>query len=91
MAGFEADLPAIEAAATALRGAADSLALPVSAPGDVGPGRLGAVVAALLAGAEADLAAARATTADLSETVVRVRDTYAELDTDVASRFDLGP
>ncbi len=91
MAGFEADLPAIDAAVTALRGATDSLAVPVSPPGDVGPGRLGSVVAALLTSAESDLAAARATTAELSETVTRVRDPYAELATDAASRFDLGP
>jgi hypothetical protein len=91
MTGFEADLPAIESAATALRGATDSLAVTVSPPGDVGPGRLGSVVAALLATAESDLAAARATTAELAQTVTGVRDTYAELDTDAASRFDLGP
>jgi|RhiMethySRZTD1v2_1073278.scaffolds.fasta_scaffold2670699_2 hypothetical protein len=91
MSGFEADLPAIDTAATALRGATDSLTVTVSPPGDVGPGRLGAVVAELLTTAESDLAAARATTAELAETVTRVRNTYAELDTDAASRFDLGP
>lgn len=91
MAGFEADLPAIDAAATALRGASDALTVSVSPPGDVGPGRLGAVVAELLATAESDLATARATTNELAETVDRVRNTYAELDMDAASRFDLGP
>lgn len=88
MTGFEADLPAIDSAATALRGATDALAVTVSPPGDVGPGRLGAVVAELLGTAESDLATARATTTELAETVTRVRDTYAELDTDAAGRFD---
>lgn len=91
VAGFEADLPEIDAAATALRGATDSLTVRVSPPGEIGPGRLDAVVAELLTTAESDLAAARATTAELAETVDRVRDTYAELDMDAASRFDLGP
>jgi len=49
------------------------------------------VVAELLATAESDLATARATTTELAETVDRVRNTYAELDMDAASRFDLGP
>lgn len=91
MTGFEADLPAMDAAATALRGATDSLAVTVSPPGDVGPGRLGEVVATLLATAESDLAAARAAAADLADSVVHVRNTYADLDTDAVTRFDLDP
>jgi hypothetical protein len=91
MTGFEADLPAIDAAATALRAATDALVVPVSPPGDVGPGQLGPAVSALLQSAEADLADARASVTGLAETVATVRETYAELDTDAASRFDLGP
>jgi hypothetical protein len=91
MTGFEADLPAIDSAATALRAATDALSVTVSSPGDVGPGRLGPAVAALLAGAEADLTRTRTTVTELSENVTRVRDTYAELDTDAATRFDPGP
>jgi hypothetical protein len=92
MSGFAADLPGIGAAATALRAAADSLSDVTPAPaGDVGPGRLGPAVAALLGAVEADLAAAVESVAELSETVTRVRDSYAELEGDAAGRFDQAP
>jgi hypothetical protein len=91
MTGFGADLPAISSAAAVLRAATDALAVTVTPPGDVGPGQLGAAVAALLTTAEADLTRTRATVTELSENVTRVRDTYVELDTGSASRFDLGP
>ncbi|MFL6119805.1 hypothetical protein [Actinophytocola sp.] len=91
MTGFEADLPAIGSAAAALRTAADSLAVELAPPGDVGPGRLGPAVAALLATASADLASARTTVTEMSASVARVRDTYADLDMGAASRFDQGP
>lgn len=91
MTGFEADLPAIGSAAKALSAATDALAVSFSPPGDVGPGRLGPAVTALLGTAESTVTTARSTVTALSETVTRVRDTYAELDTDSANRFDLGP
>jgi hypothetical protein len=91
VAGFAADLPAIGAAATSLRAATDALTVDVTPPGDVGPGRLGPAVAALLRAAEADLGRARTAVADLSDAVDTARDTYAELDTDAATRFDHGP
>jgi hypothetical protein len=91
MTGFEADLPAIGSAAKALRAAADALTVQLVPPGDVGPGRLGPAVAALLRSAEDDLANARTAVTDLSAGVRKVRDTYADLDTNAASRFDLGP
>lgn len=91
MTGFSADLPGIAAAEKALRAAADDLEVDLTPAGDVGPGRLGVVVGALLTGAEADVARARATVTTLAESAARVRDTYTELDTDAASRFDQGP
>ncbi len=91
MTGFAADLPGIAAAEAVLRAAADDLELDLTPAGDVGPGRLGAVVGALLAGAEQDVARARATVTGLSESVRQVRDTYTGLDSDAASRFDQGP
>lgn len=89
MTGFTADLPAIDSAAASLRAAADTLTVDLAPPGDVGPGLLGPAVVALAQAAEADLARVRTTVTELSETVVTVRDTYVELDTDAASRFDL--
>jgi hypothetical protein len=91
MTGFEADLFAIDSAAAALRTAADALTVDLTQPGDVGPGRLGPAVAALLATASADLAGARTTVTEMSDGVARVRDTYADLDMGAASRFDQGP
>lgn len=91
MTGFEADLPGIEAAAAALRDAADALDVSLAPAGDVGPGRLNAVVSALLTHAEADVARARASVAELAGSVTRVRDSYVELDTGAASRFDQAP
>jgi hypothetical protein len=89
--GFAADLPGLAAAESALRATADDLEVDLVPVGDVGPGRLGVVVAALLAGAESDVARARASVTALAESVGRVRETYAELDTDAASRFDRRP
>jgi hypothetical protein len=89
--GFSADLPGIAAAESALRAAADDLEIDLTPAGEVGPGRLDAVVGALLAGAEADVARARASVTALSESVREVRRTYTELDSDAASRFDQGP
>jgi hypothetical protein len=89
--GFAADLPGIAAAEAVLRAAADDLEIDFTPAGDVGPGRLGAVVGALLAGAASDVARARATVTGLSESVRQVGDTYTELDSDAASRFDQGP
>jgi len=91
--GFAADLPAIGATAKALRSTADSVAaavadLDASACADLGPGRLGGAAAALVADARADLGrvlGAVTADADLAE---QVRDSYAELDTDTATRFD---
>jgi hypothetical protein len=91
MTGFDADLPGIGAAAQALRAATDTLAVTVAPAGDVGPGMLGPAVAALLGTAESDLTRARSAVTELAAAVTRVRDTYAELDTDFANRFDLGP
>jgi hypothetical protein len=91
MTGFAADLPAIGSAATALRAAADALTVQLAPPGDVGPGRLVAAVAALLRSTEDDLLAVRTAVTGLSEDVTKVRDTYADLDTNAATRFDLGP
>ena len=91
MTGFAADLPGIAAAEAALRGAADDLDVSLTPAGDVGPGRLGAVVGALLAGAADDVATARATVTALSESVGQVRATYTALDSEAASRFDQGP
>jgi len=93
VAGFAADLPAIGATAKALRTTADSVAaavadLDAAACADLGPGRLGRVAAALVTGARADLdrvLGAVTTDADLAE---QVRDSYEELDTDTATRFD---
>jgi hypothetical protein len=93
VAGFAADLPAIGATAKALRTTADSVAAAVAdldpAPcADLGPGRLGPVAAALVTGARADLdrvLGAVATDADRAE---QARDSYAELDTETATRFD---
>ena len=91
MTGFDADLPGIAAAEAALRAVGDDLEVSFTAPGDVGPGRLGAVVGALLAGAEADVTRTRAAVTTLAGSVTQVRRTYEELDTDAASRFDQGP
>jgi hypothetical protein len=92
MTGFAADLPAIGSAAAALRAAAaDTLPVRLEPPGDVGPGRLGPAVAALLRSTEDDLVAARTAVTGLSEGVTKVRDTYADLDTNAATRFDPGP
>ena len=91
MTGFSADLPGIASAESALRTAADELEVDLTPAGDVGPGRLDVVVGALLAGADADVARARATVTALSESVGQVRGTYTELDSEAASRFDQGP
>jgi hypothetical protein len=91
MAGFEADLPAISAAAATLRSAVDSLDVDLSPGGDVGPGRLGLAVATLLASASADVSRALSAVTTMSDEVTRARDLYTELDTDAASRFDQGP
>lgn len=91
MTGFSADLPGIAAAEAVLRSAADDLEIDLTRAGDVGPGRLGVVVGALLAGAAADVARARATVTGLSESMRQVRDTYTKLDSEAASRFDQGP
>ncbi len=90
MNGFDADLSGIGAAAAALRHTADALDLHVAPVGDVGPGRLNTVVHALLASAATDVTRARATVTELAESAARVRDTYAELDTGTARRFDQG-
>jgi hypothetical protein len=91
MTGFEADLPAIGAAAATLRSAVDALDVDLSPGGDVGPGRLGQAVSTLLATAAADVARAVATVTALSDEAARARDGYAELDTGAANRFDQGP
>ncbi|MFI7679846.1 hypothetical protein [Actinophytocola sp. NPDC049390] len=91
MTGFAADLPGIAAAESALRAVSDDLEVSFTAPGDVGPGRLGAVVGVLLADAEAEVTRARAAVTALTESVTQVRRTYEALDTDAASRFDQGP
>jgi hypothetical protein len=91
MAGFEADLPAISAAASTLRSAVDALDVDLSPGGDVGPGRLGPAVAALLATASADVSRARSAVTDLSDEVTRAGDAYTELDTNAANRFDQAP
>jgi hypothetical protein len=88
--GFSADLSGIAAAEKALRAAADDLSVDLTPAGDVGPGRLGVVVGALLTGAESDLARARAAVTALAESAGQVRNTYTELDTDAANRFDRG-
>jgi hypothetical protein len=88
--GFFADLPGIAAAETALRGAGDDLEVSFAPAGDVGPGRLGAVVGALLAGAEADVSRARTAVTTLAAEVTQVRKTYESLDSEAASRFDQG-
>jgi hypothetical protein len=90
MTGFAADLPGIAAAEKALRAAADDLELSFAPAGAVGPGRLGAVVGALLTGAEADVVRARAAVTTLSESVGQARTTYTALDSEAASRFDQG-
>ena len=90
MTGFSADLPGISAAEAALRAAADDLELDLTPAGEVGPGRINGVVGALLAAAATDVARARATVTGLSESVRQVRDTYTELDSEAASRFDQG-
>ncbi len=90
MSGFEADLPAIDAAASVLRDAADALDVSLAPAGDLGPGRLNAVVSTLLTHAEADVARARDSVSELAGSVTRVRDSYVELDTGAASRFDQG-
>ena len=90
MTGFSAHLPGIAAAETALRRAGDDLEVSFAPAGDVGPGRLGAVVGALLAGAEADVTRARAAVTTLADEVTQVRKTYESLDSDAASRFDQG-
>ncbi|MCA1655559.1 MAG: hypothetical protein LC635_03745 [Pseudonocardiaceae bacterium] len=94
MSGFEADLPAIDATAAALRATVEALDVDLSADGDsgdLGPGSLGAAVSAVLAGARADLERTRVAVTDLSDTVAGARAAYAELDTNVASRFDRDP
>ncbi|MGB3441287.1 MAG: hypothetical protein WBA97_21255 [Actinophytocola sp.] len=91
MTGFAADLPGIGAAEKALRAAADDLEVSLTPAGDVGPGRLNAVVGTLLAGAAADVTRARATVTALSDNVGRVRETYTALDSEAASRFDQSP
>jgi hypothetical protein len=91
MAGFEADLPAISAAASTLRSAVDAMEVDLSPGGDVGPGRLGVAVTTLLAAASADVSRARGAVVAMSDEVTRARDSYAELDTNAASRFDQGP
>ena len=91
MTGFSADLPGIAAAEAVLRAAADDLEIDLTPAGDFGPGRITGVVGALLAGAETDVARARATVTGLSESVRHVRDTYTELDSEAATRFDQGP
>lgn len=91
MTGFAADLPGIAAAEAALRAAGDDLEMSFSPAGDVGPGRLGAVVGALLAGAEADVTRARSAVTALAESAGQVLATYTELDSEAASRFDQGP
>ncbi|MFC4858717.1 hypothetical protein [Actinophytocola glycyrrhizae] len=91
MTGFAADLPGIAAAQSALRAAADDLDVPFAPAGDVGPGRLAAVVGALLAAAESDVARARAAVTALADDVGRARETYTALDSEAASRFDQGP
>lgn len=90
MSGFAADLPGIGAAATALRRSVDTLDVDLSASGDVGPGRLGPAVAALLAGAQADLDRVRGTVTGLAESAEQVRDSYADVDTDAATGFERG-
>jgi hypothetical protein len=90
MTGFAADLPAIGSAAAALRAAADALTVRLEPPGDIGPGRLGPAVAALLRSTDDDLVAAHAAVTGLSDGVAKVHDTYADLDTNAATRFDPG-
>ncbi len=91
MTGFGADLPAITMAARTLRASADALDVDLVTSGDVGPGPRGPAVAALLAGAEADLTRARAAVTALADSASAAGATYTDADTDAASRFDHGP
>jgi len=88
--GFETDLPAIAAVARTLRSSADVLDVDLTTSGEVGPGRLGPAVSALLAGAEADLTRARAALTALADSAAEAGATYTDADADAASRFDHG-